>query len=451
MAALRTRALTLVLCFTAFTSKTALAQEPAGETSAPKNVILMIADGFGPASRTMGRVMAGHELTLDGLLVGSCSTYSSDSLVTDSAAAATALACGVKTYNGAIGVDPGIHPVATILEAFESASRSTGLVTTTEITHATPAAFSAHVQSRGMTRMIGQQQLRKGIEVLFGGGTRFHAPPDGGGESLFTVATDAGYQVVTDREAFDAVDSTPVLAVFSSSHMAFEIDRDPATQPSLAEMTRKALDLLGDDDAGFFLMVEGGRIDHAGHANDPAAHWKDILAYDEAFAVALEFARAAGDTLVVSTADHETGGMTLGRAVGGVAVYAWQPEVLRGVQGSLGRVTAEILASEDWEAALGEWTGITDLTSKERAILEPAVASRKLRGPLGDLVNERSGIGWTTGGHTGVDVDLFAFGPGSERFRGSHDNAELGRLLAEMEGFDMAAMTRELAATAEEH
>ncbi|TDJ71323.1 MAG: alkaline phosphatase [Planctomycetota bacterium] len=445
MAALRTPALAFLLVFAALGDR-ARAQGPATGPPPAKNVILMIADGFGPASRTMARAVAERELALDDILVGTCSTYSADSLVTDSAAAATALACGIKTINGAIGVDPAIQPVATLLEAFESQSRSTGIVTTTQITHATPAAFSAHVRIRTMTRAIGEQQLRQGIEVLFGGGTPFHAPSDGGRPNLRALAIEAGYRIVTDRAAFDELEETPVLAIFSSEHMAFEIDRDPLAQPSLAEMTRKALDLLDGDEAGFFLVVEGGRIDHAGHGNDPAAHVADILAYDDAVAVALEFARADGNTLVVSTADHETGGMTLGRAIDGLAVYAWDPEILRRVRGSLGRMAAEIMASEDWEAALGEWTGITDLTAEERAALALAVAAGDLRGALGRFLNRRAGIGWTTGGHTGVDVELFAFGPGSERFRGTHDNAELGRLLAELQGFDMPALTRALGA-----
>lgn len=444
MAAPRTLALALLVCFAALADR-ARGQEPEGGPPPAKNVIFMIADGFGPASRTMARVMAERDLALDDILVGSCSTHSTSHLVTDSAASATALACGVKTFNGAVGVDAASQPVATLLEAFESQSRSTGLVTTTQITHATPAAFSAHVADRAMTEVIGRQQLAQGIEVLFGGGTPFHAPSDDGQPNLRSFAIEAGYRVISDRAAFDEVEETPVLAVFSSGHMAYEIDRDPTDQPSLAEMTRKAIDLLERDEAGFLLVVEGGRIDHAAHGNDPAAHAADILAYDDAVAVALAFARADGNTLVVSTSDHETGGMSLGRAIDGAAVYAWGPVLLRRVRGSLDRMAAEIAGSEDWEAALGEWTGITDLTPEERAALALAVAARDLRGPLGEIMNERAGIGWTTNGHTGVDVELFAFGPGSERLRGTHDNAELGRLLAELQGFDMAALTRELA------
>ena len=289
----------------------------------PKNLILMIADGCGPASITMARdyaraVLGRDELALDAIQTGAVRTGSASSRVTDSAAGATAYACGVKTYNGAIAVDTAGRPLATLLEAAKARGMATGLVATSRITHATPAAFAAHVPQRAMESEIAAQMLAQRVDVLLGGGWSYFLPTaEGGrrqdGRNLLREAEAMGYQVVRTAADFRRGVRRPVLGLFGPDHLPYEIDRDPEEVPSLAEMTRAALELLADDPDGFFLMVEGSRIDHAGHANDAAAHVREVLAYDEAVAVVLDFARRDGQTLVVSVADHETGGLSLGR------------------------------------------------------------------------------------------------------------------------------------------
>lgn len=422
-----------------------VAARDAPRAERPHNVILMIADGFGPASVTLARAAKGAPLSLDPILVGAMQTRPSEGLVTDSAASATALAAGVKTRNGYVGVGPDGEPVETVLELAERRGLATGLVATSTITHATPACFAAHVRLRSLEPKIAGQELEHGIEVLLGGGSAMFLPEARGGarrddRDLLAEAEERGYRLVADREALLADDATPVLGLFAPGHMAYELDR-PADQPSLTEMTVKALELLAPDPDGFFLMVEGSRIDHAAHSRDAAGHLGDALEYDRAVAAALEFARRDGATLVVSTADHETGGMSLSRDVDGEAAYAFDPAVLRRVHRSLWSLTTEVGRAEDPFATLTELAGIdpTESESEEIVAALDAGDGDRLYTALGKAIDVRAGIGWTTGGHTGVDVFLYAFGPGAERFRGSLGNDEVGRRLLALLGADEAA------------
>lgn len=456
----------------------AAAQPAEDEAERPKNVILFVADGAGPASFTMARDFLRDQhgvesLALDSALVGAIRTFSTSSRVTDSAASATAFSAGVKTYNGAIAVDDEKRPVATVLEAAEKEGMATGLVATSRLTHATPAAFAAHVPNRSMEDEIADQMLKQGIEVLMGGGRRHFLPEEGeapvaeqapdaehgrrkDGRNLMQEAKGEGYAVARTRDELMQAEATPLLGLFEKSHMAYALDRDAAQEPSLAEMTVKAIELLQDDEDGFFLMVEASRIDHAGHDNDAAAHLGDLLAYDEAAAAALEFARENGQTLVVATSDHETGGLSLGRDVDGDGVYAWKPEVLARVKASHGPLVAAIekhpLRADSVFRAL---TGIEALSEGEQAMLQRAVAQTDsgavvdagaMRDAASEIIARHAIVGWTTGGHTAVDVNVYAYGPGAGRFQGNRDNTHIGQALAQLLGFDLDALTAELRA-----
>ena len=432
---------------------TACAQ-PADEAR-PRNIILFVSDGCGPASFTFARDYLRYKdgsefLAIDPLQVGSIHTYSTNSRVTDSAASATAFACGVKTFNGAIAVDTLRRPVATILEAAEARGMATGLVATSTITHATPASFSAHVHNRGMVTVIAAQQMEQGIEVMFGGGVADFLPKSIGGSrgderNLLDEAVEKGYRVVRDRDGFLDVDQTPVLGLFSEGQMDFEIDRDPEQQPSLAEMTAKAIDLLKDDPEGFFLMVEGSRIDHAAHANDAAGHLHDILAFDKAVAAALDFAREDSQTLIVSTSDHETGGLTLGRNVDNQPMYTWRPDVIDKIPATHGGLAA--IAQDEGKMpcdVLKEYAEIECTEAEVEEFARALAGEASLNFTLAEIISRRVWVGWTTGGHTAVDVNLYAYGPGRDRFIGHHDNTAVGQLLAELMGFDLEAMTEEM-------
>lgn len=399
----------------------------------PRNVILMIADGFGPASAAMGAAAKGAPLAFDSLLVGTVETSATDNRVTDSAASATAYACGIKTYNGAIAVDVARRPCRTVLEAVEARGLATGLIATSRITHATPASFAAHVPVRAQESEIARQLAASDVDLLFGGGARY---VDAAVQAQLAAR---GAAVATDRAGYDAIGALPAAAILADGHLAYEIDRDETDQPSLAEMTVKALDLLaGSADGranGFFLMVEGSRIDHAGHANDAAAHLREILAYDAAVAAALAWAAADGQTLVVSTADHETGGMTLGRD----GLYAWDPAPLLVATASYDAINDRVSAGEDIAEVARQSFGLDVLPDGVEDALRRAAAARStaaLRPLLDALSSQPAGIGWTTTGHSAVDVGLYAFGPGAGRFAGRMANDAVGRALFDVFGLE---------------
>lgn len=281
--------------------------------AAPKNVILMIGDGMGVPQVTLTRLTVGAPLSMDSMKYGGLAkTHSANATVTDSAAAATALATGCKTNNGMISTLPDGTVVPTILEAAAKKGKATGLLTTVTITHATPAGFGSHVNARADEAGIAPQYLDRKIDVLMGGGRYYFMPQSQEGSKrkddrdLLAEATKLGYAVTNTPEEMRAVKSGKLLGLFELSSLS-------AVQPNppLAEMTAKAVELLSQDKDGFFLMVEGGQIDWRAHDNDQKGVITHTVDFDAAVGEALRFARRKGDTLVIVTADHETGGLTI--------------------------------------------------------------------------------------------------------------------------------------------
>lgn len=276
-----------------------------------KNIIFLIGDGTGLAQITTGQyALVGP----DGLLhlqtmpvTGFVKTHSSDNLITDSASGATAYSCGLKTYNGAIGVDPDQIPCKTILEMAEEKGLSTGLVSTSSITHATPASFAAHQPQRSMQMQIAEDFATSGVEVFLGGGVKWF-DGDLRSDSLDLLAQfeEAGYEILLNESDLQNSTANLLLGLFAEDGM----ERKEG-EPSSALMTQKALDVLSQNEDGFFLMVEGSQIDWAGHGNNTEYLINEVRDFDEAVKAALDFAQKDGETLVVLTADHETGGMTL--------------------------------------------------------------------------------------------------------------------------------------------
>jgi alkaline phosphatase len=426
----------------------ACAQSDAG----PRSLVFMIGDGFGPATVTLAREAAGGALALDEILVGAVATRPARGRVTDSAAAATALATGVSTTNGAIAMDPDGRPLATLAEVAQDQGLAVGLVTTTTINHATPASFMTHARSRGMYQEIATQLVEARVDLLLGGGRSHFRPESAGGarddgRDLLAEAAARGDRVMHDAAGLAELDGLPALGIFSDGQMAYEVDRDDTDQPALEDMTRTALELLSQDPDGFVLMVEGGRIDHAAHGNDPVGHLHDALAFDRAVAVALEFVRSHEDVLLVVTADHETGGLTLSRDVDGSAMYDYRVEPLLVATDTAGALATSILGGEDVEPALARAWGLSSLSAEERRGVMDARDSAKasiLAVALGHVMSARTGLGWTTLGHTAVDVQLWAAGPGAGELAGQHTNDGLGRAVAELMGFDLVAATAEL-------
>ena len=281
-----------------------------------KNVIFIIADGTGISQLYTSQLAQAGK---DGLLhlqtmpvTGFSKTYSKDNLITDSAAGATAFSCGLKTDNGMIAHLPDGKSCKTILELAEDKGMSTGVVATSTITHATPASYASHVDSRSKQDEIAAQYLDAGMEVILGGGLEYFVPQSESfskrkdDRNLVAEFETRGYDFVDNLADLNTSESDQILGLFYDSGMDSE-DRTPTLQ----EMTDKAITVLSTNDDGFFLMVEGSQIDWAGHANDVQYELREMADFDAAVKTVLDFAVQDGETLVVLTADHETGGMTI--------------------------------------------------------------------------------------------------------------------------------------------
>ena len=325
----------------------------------PKNIILMIGDGMGLAQIYSAMTANGGHLFLENFKnCGFSKTYSSDNYITDSAAGGTALASGVKTYNGAIGVGPDKKPIPNIRELAEKKGMKTGLVSTSAITHATPASFIAHVDSRGSYEDIAADFLKTDIDVFIGGGVKnFENRKDG--RNLSKELKNKGYQVIYSVEEMKKVTVGKLAGLTSPEHNA----PMPGRGEMLVPATQTAINLLSKSKKGFFLMVEGSEIDFLAHENKTPGVVLETLDFDRAIGVALKFAVSNGETLIIVTADHETGGMTI-----------------NGGDYKTGKVVGK----------------------------------------------------YTTGGHTGVAVPVYAFGQGAEQFTGFMENTDIAKKMMKL-------------------
>ena len=329
----------------------------------PKNIILMIGDGMGLSQMYATYTYKGGQLNmLRCEQIALVTTFSANDYITDSGAAGTALACGVKTNNGMIGMTPDSLPAESILKLADKNGLSTGMVVSCDITHATPAAFVASVPSRKLTEDIAIQILDTDIDVFIGGGhDRFSKREDK--LNLIDSLTARNYQIVETLSGLSQINNGKVAAMLYPEH-------PPKMSEGRGDMlgigTEKAIELLSKNSAGFFMMVEGSQIDWGGHDNNVDYIVAETVDFDRAVGIALDFAKKDGETLVIITADHETGGMS-------------------NLEGSF----------------------------KEN----------------------RAGGKFTTPNHSAAPVPLYAFGPGSERFKGMIDNTDVFRLMKELYGF----------------
>ena len=286
----------------------------------PKYVFVFIGDGMSTPQRMVAEDFAAKigygELAMNRLpYQTNTRTKSANSIITDSAAAATAIACGVKTGNGMLGVTHDGTPVASVAEVAKRRGWKVGIITTTTIMHATPAAFYSHRKNRGEVYRIGLDLVNSGFDYFAGGG--FGGKEDDRSDeqykgNIYALAQQAGYTVATNVAEWAALRrGSKCLCTFASKHLSFSIDRDPSCPP-LSALMEKCLEMIDNPD-GFFIMCEGGCLDFAGHANDAATNLREVLALDAAVKVALAFAeRHPEETLIIATGDHETGGMSMG-------------------------------------------------------------------------------------------------------------------------------------------
>lgn len=466
----------------AFASVTPMTGESeSGEVTAPKYVFYLIGDGLGFSQRQMAEYYLqdsthdnSRKLVMNTLPVsGINTTYSANSLITDSAAAGTALACAVKTNNGVIAQDTEGKDVMTLIEAAEMKGMKTGLVSTTRITHATPASFASHNANRNNENEIAVDYVDSGVDFIVGGGARHFLPMDTPKDkkdysdaTMKSKRTDdldvvkefekLGYSTYIGRKGTDALkaedfaDDEKVFAALTYSHLPYEIDRQNLYPelPSIGELTDKAIDFLSKGDDGFFLMVEGGRIDHAAHNNDAVGTIYDTLAFDEAVRAAYEFYYDhPEETLIVIVGDHETGGLGLGMDTQG---YFVDMAPLEAVNISIEQILYGPMTYDkgDDQAAYIDYVeenfGLKDMTQDELDKIKQGMAdvdAGKTFGyykynaagiAVGHVVSERANIFWTTTIHTGTTIPMSAIGPASEAFSGYKDNTEIADTMADV-------------------
>ncbi|KAL4875925.1 alkaline-phosphatase-like protein [Aspergillus karnatakaensis] len=461
---------------------------PGGKPTGKRNLIFMVSDGMGPTSLSMTRNFKQHTqglpiddiLVLDKHILGTSRTRSSSSLVTDSAAGATAFSCGFKSYNGAISVLPDHSPCGTVLEAASLAGYKTGLVVTTRITDATPACFASHVNLRQYEDQIAEQEigehpLGRVVDLIMGGGRCHFLPNTTEGScraddrDLVSIAKDKGFSYIHDRKGFDSLNggtegSLPLLGLFADTDIPYELDRrsQDDVYPSLEEMARAALKILSaateDSEQGFFLMIEGSRIDHAGHGNDPAAQVNEVLAYDKAFAAVLEFLeKDSTPGVLVGTSDHETGGLAIARQLHiTYPEYLWLPGVLANASHSAEFAANELIEYLNQEPEKKAREAYTrDLLKKALGVEDPSDQEIddliNVDNPIppsyvfADIISRRAQIGWSTHGHSGVDVNIYASSSKDAwPLQGNHENTEVGEFLANYLDLDIGAITKRL-------
>ena len=419
-----------------------------------KNVILLIGDGMGPGqigtTLLYSNRILGRDLRMTELMKAGHTAYvlndTADAIVTESAAAAGQIATGQRMFAGAISMaGDGKTPVRTLLEIAQAKGKAVGLVTTSGITDATPAAFAAHLANRGDEISAAEQELQHQVDVLMGGRRQFFLPEAAGGKrkdgrDLIAEARAAGYQYASTVDEMRLAGRGRLLGLFNMGNMSFEIDRAQTREPSLAEMTTKALQLLAGRKKGFFAMIEGGRIDHAAHRNDAAAVIRDTLAFDEAIGVAMDFARSNPDTLVLVTADHETGGMAvIGHSKTSKDYVGADLKAIERVNASFEVLSRELGAEptpEKIKAAVKQYMAI-ELTDEEAQLvardqvkkLDPYNYNYDLLHSLAFVLRPYLRVAFVSQTHTSTPLYLFGSGPGSKRVAGLLHNTEIFSLI----------------------
>lgn len=408
----------------------------------PRNIIFMIGDGMGPAYTSGYRYFVDNPETkevdptvFDRLLVGTASTYpDDDTYVTDSAASATALATGVKSFNGAIGVDGEQKPLQSLLKHAKRLGKDTAIVVTSELNHATPASFVAHNKSRGNKDEIANDFIdirinnRPTVDLMLGGGQQYFQRSD---RDILQEFRAFGYQSATELGKLKNITALPAIGIFADKGLTRAIDSD--TPQRLSRMTSTALELLKkhSGNTGFFLMIEGSQIDWCGHANDIACAMREMDDFAHSIEIVEKFIEENPDTLLVVTADHSTGGLSLAAEQD----YLWHTQVIAQQQKSLAEFSRNLKRDADLAKSWQENFGYP-LQAQELLTLQESLATPDATYDTVVRISSRySNTGWTTRGHDAVDVQVFAAGSGSDLFSGFQDNTTISKkILQLMEG-----------------
>lgn len=391
------------------------------QAGSPRYLFLFIGDGMGFEQVKLAdlalREQNGSQMRMTQLPVtGQIHTHSANNAVTDSAAAATALACGVRTDNGRIGQLPDGSPVEPISLKLLREGKKVAILTSVTANHATPAPFYSHAERRNQFEKIGMQFIDSGVHFLAGRGLAGGSDVN---DRVISAYRESGISVVTDYSEAADVPREQRMVLLAPSVGSPERQRG-----DLADATALAIERMKDNPAGFFMMIEGGAIDWVCHANRGWACVEETLAMDRALEVAYQFYLThPEDTLVVVTADHETGGLKVDEGKLDIArlkqIEQQREPFASALPTDMEQITVDCLLK-----ALGENFGITAITAEQQEAFEHAIQ----RGRRGDIVRlamnisqAKAGIGWSTGGHTGADVPVFAIGTGAEYFAGTHD------------------------------
>ncbi len=437
-----------------------------------KNVIFLVSDGMSSGTLALADLIKQSETGEKTHWIqlyesdkdyyrGLMDMASLDSVVTDSAAAASSWGCGHRVNNDSLNWGPDDEQYKTVCEIFRDAGKGTGLVTTTRITHATPAGFSVNVPARGMEDEIAVQYAKREYDILMGGGIRhFSAEQRSDEQDLFAEFEQKGYTVVKNRaELMRASQNGKLLGTFTDSHLPYSTDHKtlPELQeniPTLAEMSEVALERLDKNDNGFILQIEGGRVDHAAHDNDAASLIYDQIAFDDAIKVVMDFTEGRDDTLVILTTDH--GNANPGLSAFGPG-YRESPSMLDtiknykhslewihsqvGYHWSLDSVNGDLTVNRVRE--LIEYASNTKITEEEAMMAfqayrgefrSPFRNRQSPGGVLSGILANYNGIYFISTTHTSDYVEIASWGPGSDRLPGFVRNTELFDLMVDMAG-----------------
>ncbi|KAA6447684.1 alkaline phosphatase [Bacillus swezeyi] len=403
----------------------------------PKNIIFVVGDGMGMpiinGYRTLKSEKKGAftHTAWEQYLVGMQMTHPNDPRdnITDSSAAATAMATGTKTYNDAIAVDNQHHHLKSVVEDAKEKNMSVGFVVTSDLTDATPAAFGVHNVSRRNYNEIADQYFDEKvngshkIDILLGGGAKYFIRDD---RNLAEEFQKDGYQLVTTKQQLLKSKNDNLLGLFHETEMDKAIDRDGQT-PSLKDMTNAALKQLEKNENGFFMLLEGSNIDSAGHDNDVVGVMSEMEDFEKAVQAALDFAKKDQETLVIITADHSTGGFSYGsdgmtRETG----YKWDPKPILAAKKTPGYMAEKMEEGREPEDVLNAYIDLK-LTKDEIQQVKNAASEKDtslISKQIQTIFDRRSFTGWTTKAHTGEDVPVYAYGPGKDKWSGLIDNTE---------------------------
>jgi alkaline phosphatase len=446
-------------------------------TATHTNVIILIPDGMGTSHATVSRWVAqaqGAELAVDQMKTGLVKTYMSNSIIPGSATCGTAFACGYKTNVTRLGVWPDtintpevtavsdedkFRPIANVMEAAKLLGKKTGVISTSDFRHATPASFVAHWYYRNNGDCIAAQMASSNIDLIFGGGSEKYITDNACliDNDPLNIGWDTYIDERTELMNLDETTAGRTLGLFADDDLHKELDRqffNVEREPSIAEMTERAIDILSQDEDGFVLMVEGSQVDWASHGDDPVGVVTDFLAFDEAVQVARDFAAENGETMVIAVPDHDNGGCTVysDYNTGGDSYKDIQPHEMVGpiIQA---KITAAYLANilfgmypdndattADDSASIADTVGnywpvidsIPMSTEEMDGVVDDINNGGWLEKTLGDIISPRCYIGWTTGGHTGHDVQIWYEGYDGDI--NTIDNTEVGDLIFDAMG-----------------